>query len=591
VDAFALLVEELKSEDVIDQVNAAKRVNTIALAMGPDRARSQLLPFLRQCVDDYTDEILLAIAESAGTLVAALGGNEYAHTLIPLLESLAEKEETIVRQKAVESLVLIGKSMPAQNIQNEFKELMKRLSSGDFFPSRISSTGLFATLYPSTPAAMRPALRKQYEALAKDEMPMVRSAAFQHMPKFVAVLEKDVIISEIAPLFNELSNDMQESVREIAMENMVEIVKFLSPEEASRLFGQFFDNVQNEKCSLMRVNKAKHFVQLVSAMHPNRPIRDQVPAFIHLLASDPEFEVRNAAASNIGTFCEKLDSATVLNQILPVLKDLSQPDDQPVVQGSTSPTQQVREHIAENACSISSVIGRDPTISTLLPLLKLFLGDEQIEIKRKVLRTVAPLVETLGADACDQHFIPEVLKMAQDVQWRVRLAVVETLPVYAKHLGMELFNTRFKDIQTRALSDSFAYVRERAIKNLEDLCSCFGDSWIQEEMLPSIEEASKGSGPASYIGRITSLHAVGQLAGVIPSSTLTDRLIQQIAIPLARDKVTNVRIAAADALKKCAEKLTGENPAFVRDSIRPVLVDLSQDSDVDVKYLAQSALA
>lgn len=40
----------------------------------------------------------------------------------------------------------------------------------------------------------------------------------------------------------------------------------------------------------------------------------------------------------------------------------------------------------------------------------------------QVLRTVAPLVETLGADACDQHFIPEVLKMAQDVQWRVRLA-------------------------------------------------------------------------------------------------------------------------------------------------------------------------
>jgi len=34
VDAFGLLKEELKSEDIQDQVNAARRVNTIALSMG-----------------------------------------------------------------------------------------------------------------------------------------------------------------------------------------------------------------------------------------------------------------------------------------------------------------------------------------------------------------------------------------------------------------------------------------------------------------------------------------------------------------------------------------------------------------------------
>ena len=75
--------------------------------------------------------------------------------------------------------------------------------------------------------------------------------------------------------------------------------------------------------------------------------------------------------------------------------------------------EQVRESIAENVCSLSPVIGREPTISELLPLVKLFLADEQdgtasIEIRRKVLRSVAPLVETLGAEACDVHLMPEV---------------------------------------------------------------------------------------------------------------------------------------------------------------------------------------
>ena len=47
VDAYGLLVEEFKMEEVCDQLVAAKRINTIAINMGPDRSRSQLLPFLR----------------------------------------------------------------------------------------------------------------------------------------------------------------------------------------------------------------------------------------------------------------------------------------------------------------------------------------------------------------------------------------------------------------------------------------------------------------------------------------------------------------------------------------------------------------
>jgi len=74
----------------------------------------------------------------------------------------------------------------------------------------------------------------------------------------------------------------------------------------------------------------------------------------------------------------------------------------------------VREHIAENVCSLAPVIGREPSISELLPLVKVFFADEQdgthsIEVRRKVLRSVAPLVETLGAEACDVHLMPEVL--------------------------------------------------------------------------------------------------------------------------------------------------------------------------------------
>jgi serine/threonine-protein phosphatase 2A regulatory subunit A len=114
-----------------------------------------------------------------------------------------------VRAKAVDSLVLVGKAMPGPLIQEHFVPLVKRLQGGEFFTSRISAAGLFATIYPSTPVPTRPQLRKLYEQLAKDDMPMVRSAAFAHMPAFAGVVEKEVVISEFSPLFNELSSDVR----------------------------------------------------------------------------------------------------------------------------------------------------------------------------------------------------------------------------------------------------------------------------------------------------------------------------------------------------------------------------------------------
>jgi hypothetical protein len=43
---IAVLIEELKHEDVQLRLGAIRRLSTIALALGPQRAREELIPFL-----------------------------------------------------------------------------------------------------------------------------------------------------------------------------------------------------------------------------------------------------------------------------------------------------------------------------------------------------------------------------------------------------------------------------------------------------------------------------------------------------------------------------------------------------------------
>lgn len=62
---IAVLIDELKNEDVQLRLNSIKKLSTIALALGVERTRSELIPFLTETIYDE-DEVLLALAEQLG---------------------------------------------------------------------------------------------------------------------------------------------------------------------------------------------------------------------------------------------------------------------------------------------------------------------------------------------------------------------------------------------------------------------------------------------------------------------------------------------------------------------------------------------
>ena len=121
---IAVLINELKNADIQLRLNSTRRLSTIARALGEERTRNELIPFLSENNDD-DDEVLLAMAEELGVFVPYVGGQEHAHVLLPPLETLCTVEETCVRDKAVESLCRIGSQMKENDMINWFIPLVK----------------------------------------------------------------------------------------------------------------------------------------------------------------------------------------------------------------------------------------------------------------------------------------------------------------------------------------------------------------------------------------------------------------------------------------------------------------------------------
>ncbi|XP_028087381.1 serine/threonine-protein phosphatase 2A 65 kDa regulatory subunit A beta isoform-like [Camellia sinensis] len=98
---IVVLIDEIKNGDIQLRLNPIRRLSTIARALGEERTRKELIPFLSEHNND-DDEVLLAMAEELGVFIPYVGKVEHAHVLLPPLETLCTVEETCVRDWVAE---------------------------------------------------------------------------------------------------------------------------------------------------------------------------------------------------------------------------------------------------------------------------------------------------------------------------------------------------------------------------------------------------------------------------------------------------------------------------------------------------------
>lgn len=84
---IAVMIDELKSPEQKKRITAVKNLNTIAVALGPDRTRQELLPYILELMDD-DEEVLLVLAETMETMIEYVGGPMYADEVMKPLEKL-----------------------------------------------------------------------------------------------------------------------------------------------------------------------------------------------------------------------------------------------------------------------------------------------------------------------------------------------------------------------------------------------------------------------------------------------------------------------------------------------------------------------
>ena len=148
------------------------------------------------------------------------------HLLRPL-ELIVCSDDSVVREKAIESLNKVAALISDSAVHNEYMELVKRQKKGDLFSMRISACQLYANIYRRLNEEKRAVVRKKFNKLSADDTPMVRRSAAKSLALLSKEMSREHMEQFLLPILKSLLQDKNDSVRINAVESSSSVAEHL----------------------------------------------------------------------------------------------------------------------------------------------------------------------------------------------------------------------------------------------------------------------------------------------------------------------------------------------------------------------------
>ncbi|KAF4702131.1 hypothetical protein FOZ62_005671, partial [Perkinsus olseni] len=579
---IALLIDELRSEDVDLRINAMNQLDHIACALGPVRTREELLPFLTELamVDDVASDtvdetrVLTAMARVLNAdFMQWIGGPQYGQCLLRPLEELANSDDEPRREEAVKSLITIAKALPLSTLEAYYIPMLRNMAASDWFCQRAVAVALLPAVVSRLCARKKgsgggrgggdvecyPPLAVElvntiFSALGADDSPMVRRAVFQVLGDIAAAVfpVNDSVKAKLLELFKSLARDEQESVRILTVPVCIQLAKCLSSqpyEIVKDLLPSIHSCGEDQHSWRVRYMVADKIEDILEAV-PEKVRMQIFPLFMRLL-SDPEPEVRCVS-------CDRLSLVVKYKADREMMEDLTAP----FAKLLHDPSDAVRSSFGASLMKVAAVVGQDLTVEYLTKHILAVMRDQSTNVRLAVVENLGELNTVVSLDHISKSLLPTIIDLASDRQWRmyrkdmlsympfpghdqVRMAILEQTPKLATILSPKTFTTELLATVMRWLCDPVYSVRVAATENLANLSVAMGTSWAIDNIIPHLQELSKNS---NYLYRMTALMGVVSMANVLDEKACAEYLMP-LPRSLVQDSVANVRFNVAKTLK------------------------------------------
>ena len=560
------LLEDLRSTEIKTKKNAVQNLRGISLALGRERTRKELLPYLKSCIDEEEDEIIIELSKVLANFIDCIGGKQYIKELFNLLEEILTIDEPFVRKETINSIELIVQQIGNVNeVENDLMSMINNLYISEDINQRKSAMSLLIFLFKDLNDNNKNISINYFDKFVVDNNISIKKEFLNKVTEISLLLSIDYI----KKLINIILKDKNDSMRIDIINIIMSIRQHPNINEFLEVIYELIPKLSEDTNWRVRLTVTDKLNEILEFPNIDNKFRAVCTNIFAKLIEDTEPEIRNVCCLRLEEVCKIVKNENNFDKILQALRKLEK-DQKNFVRGA----------LASNVLKLCSLVGNKKTNDYIFPIFLTLIKDENLEIRMTLINNLSELNKVIEINNIIESIMPSIKEISANKSWRVRIQIMEIIPVLAKLFNQQIFMNQIFPICINSLMDSVFSIREQSCKLFVIIYKDVKNDEFEKKLLEKLNELCLST---SYLLRNTVLvyikFFIEKLEDRIYFDFFEKKLIR-IVLMLSKDKIANVRMSCGFILNKIKDIIFKDNK--INNEINIMVENLKKDIDSDV---------
>ena len=560
------LLEDLQSTDIKTKKNAVQNLRGISLALGRERTRKELLPYLKSCIDEEEDEIIIELSKVLSNFIDCIGGKQYIKELFNILEVILTIDEPFVIKETINSIKLIVKQIgKVSEVENDLMSMINNLYISEDINQKKSAMNLLIFLFKDLNKNNKALALNYFDKFVVDNSISIRKELLNEITEITLLLSIDYI----KKLINTILKDKNDSMRIDIINIIMSIKQHPNINDFINVIYELIPKLAEDTNWRVRLTVTDKLNDILNFPNIDNKFKQTCVNIFAQLVEDSEPEIRNICCLRLEEITKILKNENNFDKILQNLRKLEK-DQKNFVRGA----------LAANILKLCSLVGIKKTNDFIFPIFLTLIKDENLEIRMTLINNLSELNKVIEINNIIESIMPSIKEISANKSWRVRIQIMEIIPVLAKLFNQQIFMNHIFPICITSLTDSVFSIREAACKLFVVIYEDVKNDEFEKKLLEKLNELCQST---SYLLRNTVLVYIKLFIEKLDNKLYLDffeKKLAGIVLMLSKDKIANVRISCGYVWNKIKDVKFKDSR--INNEINNVVEILKKDTDSDV---------
>ena len=560
------LLEDLQSTDIKTKKNAVQNLRGISLALGRERTRKELLPYLKSCIDEEEDEIIIELSKVLSNFIDCIGGKQYIKELFNILEVILTIDEPFVIKETINSIKLIVKQIgKVSEVENDLMSMINNLYISEDINQKKSAMNLLIFLFKDLNKNNKALALNYFDKFVVDNSISIRKELLNEITEITLLLSIDYI----KKLINTILKDKNDSMRIDIINIIMSIKQHPNINDFINVIYELIPKLAEDTNWRVRLTVTDKLNEILNFPNIDNKFKQTCVNIFAQLVEDSEPEIRNICCLRLEEITKILKNENNFDKILQNLRKLEK-DQKNFVRGA----------LAANILKLCSLVGIKKTNDFIFPIFLTLIKDENLEIRMTLINNLSELNKVIEINNIIESIMPSIKEISANKSWRVRIQIMEIIPVLAKLFNQQIFMNHIFPICITSLTDSVFSIREAACKLFVVIYEDVKNDEFEKKLLEKLNELCQST---SYLLRNTVLVYIKLFIEKLDNKLYLDffeKKLAGIVLMLSKDKIANVRISCGYVWNKIKDVKFKDSR--INNEINNVVEILKKDTDSDV---------